>query len=167
MTAINATRSAVAGPLAAIFRVNDDLIATALGGLSAADLGQRLTNKNNPILWLAGHVAETRRFLLLILGEQVAIPWGELFSRGVELQEAGRYPSVEEINRVMEDINNKLYAKLEAFDDEQLAEPAKGVDLPNAKTVADLIALFAMHDSYHVGQMGFIRKGLGYPRIAG
>lgn len=165
MTSINATRSAVAAPIAAIFRVNDDLIAKALDGPNAAELRQRLTDKNNPMLWIAGHVAETRALLLRILGEQIDTPWAELFGRGATLQEAGRYPSVEEIKHLMQQINHKLYTKLQALDDEHLAEPAKGME--PRQTLADEIAVFAMHDSYHVGQMAFVRKGLGYPRIVG
>lgn len=57
MASSNATRSAITAPIAAIFRVNDDLIAKALEGLNAAELGQRLTDKNNPMLWIAGHWA--------------------------------------------------------------------------------------------------------------
>ena len=165
MTSMNATRSAVARPIAAIFGVNDDLIAKALDGLNAAELGQRLTDKNNPMLWIAGHIAETRALVVRILGGQIDTPWGELFGRGAALQEAGRYPSVEEIKLLMQEINHKLYARLQALDDEHLAEPAKGMEHP--KTLADQIAFFSMHDSYHVGQMAFVRKGLGHPRIAG
>ena len=165
MAAINATRSAVAAPIAAIFRVNDDLIAKALDGLTTAEFGQRLTDKNNPILWIAGHVAETRALVVRILGEQIDTPWAELFARGAALQEASRYPSIEEIKRVSQQINHKLYARLEALDDGRLAAPAKGTE--PGQTLADQMALFAMHDSYHVGQMAFIRKGLGYSRIVG
>lgn len=64
-------------------------------------------------------------------------------------------------------INRKLYAKLEALDDERLAQPAQGFELPHAKTIADQLAFFALHDAYHVGQMGFVRKALGYPGLAG
>lgn len=165
MASSNATRSAVTAPIAAIFRVNDDLIAKALEGLNAAELAQRLTDKNNPMLWIAGHVVETRVLVLRILGEQIDTPWGELFGRGATLQEGGRYPSVQEIKHVMQQINHKLYERLQALDDEHLAEPAKGTE--SGQTLADQIALFSMHDSYHVGQMAYIRKALGYPQIVG
>ena len=165
MASSNATRSAVAGPIAVIFRVNDDLIAKALDGLNPAQLGKRLTDKNNPMLWIAGHVAETRALVLRILGEQIQTPWGELFGRGATLQEGSRYPSIEEIKHVMQQINHKLHERLQALDDEHLAEPAKGTE-PD-QTLADQIAVFSMHDSYHVGQMAYIRKALGYPQIVG
>jgi hypothetical protein len=161
------TFCAVAAPIAMIFRVNDDLVSQALEGLTASELWHRPTDKNNPMLWLAGHVADTRGALLRILGEPFDATWGELFGRGSVLQEPARHPSVDEIKRVTADINCKLYAKLEALDDECLAQPAKGFDLPHAKTIADQLAFFALHDAYHVGQMGFVRKALGYPGLAG
>ena len=33
--------------------------------------------------------------------------------------------------------------------------------------VADELAFFSLHDSYHVGQLAYVRKGLGYPGLAG
>ena len=35
--------------------------------------------------------------------------------------------------------------------------------LSGAKTVADQLAFFALHDTYHVGQMAYVRKALGCP----
>ena len=132
-------------------------------GLTASEAGRCLTDKNIPMLWLAGHVADARALLLGILGQPFATTWGNLFGRGAVLQESAQYPSIEEIEQVLGEINRKLYATLEGLDDAQLAKPAEGI--PNAKTVADQIALFAMHDSYHVGQMAYVRKELGYPAI--
>lgn len=164
MTTMNATYCAVAAPIAMIFGINDDLVSRALNGLSESELWHRPTSRNNPMLWLAGHVTETRVKLLQILGETFDTTWGELFDRNATLQEPARYPSVEEIKRVMDEVKGKLYARLEALNEEQLAQPAKG---PGAKTLADQVAGFAFHDSYHVGQMGYVRKALGYPAIAG
>ena len=161
------TYCTVAAPIAMIFRVNDDIVSRALEGLTTSELSHRPTDKNNPVLWLAGHVAETRATLLRVLGEPFDTTWGNLFVRGATLQEPAGYPSVEEIKRILVKINAKLYATLEGLDDVRLAQPAQGFEMPNAKTVADQIAFFALHDSYHVGQMGYVRKGLGYSRLVG
>jgi uncharacterized damage-inducible protein DinB len=37
----------------------------------------------------------------------------------------------------------------------------------SAMTLAGELAFFAMHDTYHVGQMAYIRKALGYPGLVG
>ena len=46
------------------------------------------------------------------------------------------------------------------------AQPAT-MQLPGATTVADELAFFALHDSYHTGQLAYLRKALGYPGLAG
>jgi uncharacterized damage-inducible protein DinB len=165
MTAKNP--SAVVGPIATIFKINDGFMSRAVDGLTSEELWHRPTGHNNPILWLLGHVVQNRAGVVRSFGEPFDTGWGELFLRGSQLQEAARYPSVEEIRRVLDEVNRRLYERLESIDDLQLAQPAAGTPVPQVKTVADRLAFFAFHDSYHVGQMGFVRKGLGRSPLAG
>ena len=44
---------------------------------------------------------------------------------------------------------------------------AAPVSFAGAKTLADLLAFFAFHEAYHLGQVGFIRKQLGHSSLAG
>ena len=118
------------------------------------------------MLWIAGHVVQTRAQLLGLLGEPFDTGWGERFDRGAVIGEAEGYPSRDEIERVMREVSQRLQAKLAALDDARRAQPPS-IDLHGATTVADQVAGFAFHDSYHVGQMGYIRKALGYPALAG
>lgn len=161
-----ATCSAVATPIVMIFATNDDLALRALDGLTHKQLWEAPTERNNAMLWIAGHLVQTRALLLGLLGEPFDTGWGERFNRGAKIGDANGYPSRHEIEKAMRDVSQRLQAKLAALDDAQLAQPAS-MDLPGAKTVADQVALFAFHDSYHVGQMGYIRKALGYPALAG
>jgi uncharacterized damage-inducible protein DinB len=165
---MNTTSSAVAAPIAMMFQINQGLLARALDSLTDDELWQRPTDKNNPMLWIAGHVVQTRASILKLLGEPFDTGWGDLFQRGVALKDdRARYPSPREIDPVMRDITVRLHAKLAALDDQQLASPATGPSLPGAQTVADQIAFFAFHEAYHVGQLAYIRKALGYPALAG
>jgi uncharacterized damage-inducible protein DinB len=161
------TRSAVAAPIAMMFRVNQGLVARALDSLTDDELWRRPTDNNNPMLWIAGHVVQTRAALLKLLGEPFDTGWGDLFARGVALQDRARYPSRGDIDSVMRDVTARLHTKLAALDDEQLASPATGPVFPNAQTVADQIAFLALHESYHVGQLAYVRKALGYPALVG
>lgn len=162
-----AAYSAIAAPLAMIFRLNDDIVLRSLEGLSDEELWRRQTGRNNPILWVAGHVVQTRTVPLKILGEEFDTGWGNLFARGATLLPSTTYPSREQIQQVMSDVSRRLDAKLASVGDDQLVQPGAGPDVPGGKTVADQIAFFALHDSYHVGQMAFIRKGLGYSGLTG
>lgn len=67
---------------------------------------------------------------------------------------------------MLRDVSQRLQASLGSIDDDRLAQPTP-VKLPRARTLADALAFFALHDTYHVGQMAYIRKAPGYPRLVG
>lgn len=159
-------RSTGAAPVAMIFALNEPFVLSALDGLSPAELWRRQPDCNNPMLWIAGHVVQTRASVLGLLGSPVETGWGNLFDRGATLGDPERYPAREEIERVMREVSPLLHTGLAALDDTRLARPGTA-ELPFARTLGDELAFFAMHESYHVGQMAFIRKGLGYHRLAG
>jgi len=164
-----AMTSLVAAPIAMIFSFNDDLVLRALEGLTQDELWKAPTDRNNSMFWVAGHVVQTRAMVLQLLGEPVDRGWGKLFDRGAPaptIGEVNRYPSRKDIEREMRDVSPRLRAKLASLSDEYLAGPAR-MQLPGTKTVADELAFFALHDSYHAGQLAYIRKGLGYPGLAG
>jgi uncharacterized damage-inducible protein DinB len=161
-----ATCSAVAAPIATIFAANDNLALQAMDGLTPQQLWQAPTDRNNAMLWLAGHLVQTRTQLLGLLGEAFDTGWGDRFNRGASVGDPDGYPVREEIERVMRRVSERLHARLATLSDAQLAQPP-AAPIPGAKTIADQVALFAFHDSYHVGQMAFIRKALGYPPLAG
>ena len=159
-------QSSVATPIAKILSINDDLVSKALEGLTDEQLWTRPTARNNPMLWIVGHFIETRTQLMALLGEPFDTGWGARFVRGATLGDATQYPSREDIQHVMKEVSRRLHAKLATVSDEQMSR-APVVQSPGADTVADQVAGFVLHDCYHVGQIGYIRKALGYSALAG
>lgn len=155
-----------AGTQMFIFTFNDGFVALALKDLTQDELWHTPTDRNNSMLWVAGHIVQTRAMVLQMLGERVDTGWGNLFDRGAAIQEPAKYPSGAEIERVSREISAKLRTSLSVLSEEQLARSAS-LPIPGITTVADELAFFALHDSYHVGQLAYIRKGLGYPGLAG
>ena len=51
--------------------------------------------------------------------------------------------------------------------EEFLAAAPTGRALPGVTDNASMIAFSAFHESYHVGQMGYLRKMLGHSGVAG
>jgi|SRR5215831_17541507 len=64
--AINAT-----GPITVTFSFNEPFVEQALEGLSQEELWRAPTSHNNPILWVAGHVVQTRATVLQMLGRSI------------------------------------------------------------------------------------------------
>lgn len=158
--------SSATRPIAFQFSFNDPFILAALQGLPPAQLWQRLSPRSNPMLWIAGHVAQSRASVLGLLGTPADTGWGELFDRGASIGEPERYPGIDEVQRVLHEVSSQLQDRLSTLDDSMLGRPGMA-ELPFARTLADELAFFATHEAYHVGQMAFIRKALGYPGLAG
>jgi uncharacterized damage-inducible protein DinB len=160
------TANTSAAPIAMIFAFSDSLVLQALEGLTHEELWRPLTTSNNPLLWVAGHIVQTRAVVLQILGEQAETGWGSLFDRGAKIGNPKDYPSGPEVARVMREVSPRLHTALGALRDEQLNRPAS-FPIPGLKTLTDELAFFALHDAYHAGQLAYVRKGLGYPGLAG
>ena len=58
----------------------------------------------------------------------------------------------------------EAFAKL---NEEFLSATPTGRPLPGVTDNASLIAFSAFHESYHIGQMGYLRKMLGHTGVAG
>jgi uncharacterized protein YndB with AHSA1/START domain/uncharacterized damage-inducible protein DinB len=158
---------AAIAPLAFIFASNDSLAERTLLGVADDDLWKRPTPQSNPLLWILGHMAATRAQLLKILGDDFETGWGDAFARGVPLDDAGAYPPRAKIQEVAREVNARLFARLAAMSDADVSRQATRSFTPAVQTVGQQVAFLAMHDTYHVGQLGYVRKALGYPGVVG
>ena len=153
-------------PVAFIFASNDGLADRAFAGVKPEDLWKRPTPQTNSMLWVFAHMAAVRGRLLNLLGDNYD-PGLSAFGRGAEVQDPGTYPSREQINEASGEVNARLFAKLATLTEADLAQEASGPLPPSVRTVADRLAFLAMHDSYHVGQLAYVRKALGLPGVVG
>jgi uncharacterized damage-inducible protein DinB len=163
---ISATRPAAITPIAYIFDANDGLIRQTLSDLPADALWKQPGGDGNSIMWIVGHITQTRAGLLSLLGDRASTGWGELFRRGAQRQDPAAYPEPAAIKAAGVDFSKRLRAKLATITEDELAAPV-AVKLPNVNTVVDALAFFAFHEAYHVGQLGYVKKALGYTAIAG
>jgi uncharacterized protein YndB with AHSA1/START domain/uncharacterized damage-inducible protein DinB len=158
---------AAVAPLALIFTMNDSLAIRAFDKITDEDVWRRPTDRTNPMQWILGHMVATRAQMLKTFGESVDTGWGDTFARGAGLGPTASYPTREAIQAVSRDVNSRLYARLGALTDADLARPAPLRPTPAIQTLGDLLSFFALHDTYHVGQLGYARKAIGHPGMVG
>src|SRR5688572_32535410 len=69
-------------PLAFILALNDSLAERSFQGVADGDVWKRPTPQSNPMLWIFGHMVNTRAGLLKLVGGEAELGWGGGFSRG-------------------------------------------------------------------------------------
>lgn len=146
------------------YRTNDTLLAKALDGLTDDDAWKH-PGDANPIYWIAGHIVVYRHRLATLLGVGNDWRWGEIFKRTSQPDRSVEGPSLAEIHEALLAPGEPLAAKLAELTELDLS-PTAPVRLPTQDpSVRGMIAFFAYHESYHVGQMAYLKKWLGFPGI--
>ena len=147
-------------PTVQLFEVSQHLFRRALKDLEPESL-KRHPEGSNPMIWLAAHVTHARIGLSKITGGERQLLWRELFGRHSQSSDEGDYPDLSEIQKVFAEVTDELAERFGSLTEEELAKPS-GYDAPiEDKSVAGTITFFAYHESYHIGQMAYVRKWLG------
>jgi DinB superfamily len=155
----------VIAPSVAIFQANSRLFERAVDDLSAEQLVRSASEASNPILWIAGHVANTRFGLSAMLGRKLHRPWGDIFNRSATRPAADAYPQLSVIRGAWIHVGTALMARFEELTDAELRAPApRPFPIPD-KSMRGVIAFLAYHEGYHLGQMSYVRKWLGLPGL--
>ena len=107
-----------------------------------------------------------RAKVLKLLGQEWSAPWEGLFARGAKLAAPGEYPGIAELTQAWDDVSARLASSLAGASPEALAEPvSKGITLDGK--ISGQIAFLSFHEGYHVGQMAYLRKWLGFGQAVG
>jgi|SRR5689334_14116991 len=138
-----------------------------------AEAGQRggQGNAPNPLAWQLGHLAcvEDEVARLFTVGSSAAplVPAAlqRVCATGSPPPEPGTsYPALTELWELLERTHQRLLAILEAADVTDLDRPPQ-VTNPYFRSLGQGIYEAALHENYHVGEIGALRKALGKPRI--
>ena len=153
--------------VAGMFKANTDIIDKALAGVSSEHWFKKPSDDSNHLMFVLGHLVVHRAHTLKTLGVDWDNPWIQLFSRGAEHVADAEYPSVDEMRAAWDQVSAELSATLKQPNAELLAQDApKGPPSFDGK-ISGTVAFFAFHDTYHVGQVSYLRKWLGYGRTIG
>lgn len=150
-----------------VLKLNTRLLPYTLKGVSDEDVICRPDNKGNSMHFIAGHMLESRNILMQMMGLPVETKWGKLFTLGAKIVEQSKYPAISEIKDEWEKVSAKLLQALEEISEEKLTEKAPFEFPIDDETILGGIIFLAYHDSYHMGQLGYLRPYFGYSQIAG
>jgi hypothetical protein len=139
----------------------DNLYARALHGLDPSELTRTPSQHSNPMVWMAGHLAQSRARLARLLGAEQEVPWPSLFRRGAPPPGNEEYPALADIRREWDTAGKALRVRLRDMNDSELCADLQ-VKIPSTDgTLRGAIVFALFHEGYHVGQMGYVRRTLG------
>ena len=141
---------------------NSQAMGLNLGGITHEDSLVQPPS-GNCINWMAGHLLVHRHRMLEALGEPAPIPEELMrYDRGSQ-PVTGDGPDVLPFERLRDDLEgfkDRIVAAIQKTGDDGLAQSQ-----PSGKgTVGQRLLMLSMHEAYHTGQMGVLRRIAGKER---
>jgi uncharacterized damage-inducible protein DinB len=152
-------------PLAALFKLNTDLVLNCLQDLSDADASRCLAGGGNNVIFLAAHLTDTRHFLVAGLGNPLPNPLARYLAEARSIADIHEWPPLEEIRAAWMAVGAHLHDVLDSLNTSDLAEPNVHRFPLGDSTRLGMIAFLMQHESYHLGQVAFLRRQLGKPAM--
>jgi len=149
-----------------IFKTNASLLKKA-DDISPEHWFLKPGDASNHLMWVMGHLVNSRAAVLKALGADWSTPWSALFNRGAIPVPADQYPSVEKIRNAWAEVSAPLASAVAEVPAEVLAKPAPEGKRSIDGKVGGFVAFLAYHETYHVGQVCYLRKWLGYGQAVG
>ena len=154
--------------ISGMFRANTDIISKAIADVRPEDWFRKPGDDSNHLMWVLGHVVVHRGKVLKTLGGEWDGSWEPMFSRGApRMDDDAEYPTIDEMRAAWDQISQQLKSTLREAPADVLAQPAPEGSPSFDKKMSGIVAFYAFHDTYHAGQVSFLRKWLGYGQTVG
>lgn len=149
------------------YAFDDRMLAAVSADFDDADWRARPAEGANHAHWLLGHLAASRRDAARLLGGELdTAPWERHFGRGAGPGGPADDVPVELLRQAYVDAGRTLRDLVVGLSDEQL-ETKIGRPFPDGRdTWRGALYFLYMHEVYHIGQIGLIRRLRGKPGIA-
>jgi uncharacterized protein YndB with AHSA1/START domain/uncharacterized damage-inducible protein DinB len=146
-----------------ILALNRRLFNNVLKDVSEDHLKTRVATEANHINWIAGHIAHTRVMIANLLGSEFKIP---LENYNNAILDDAKYVSLDEIIDVFNKATHAVHTSISTATKELLNGPAH-FELPiTDQTIGGMVSFLVQHEAYHIGQLGILRKALGYDAMS-
>jgi hypothetical protein len=153
--------------IANMFKANTDIVSKAVADVASDDWFRKPGDDSNHLMWVMGHLIVHRGMTLKLLGGQWDTSWAPLFARGAERVADQEYPSADEIKTAWQQVSGDLVTAVRNAPADVLSNAAPTGSPTFDGKVSGNVALLAFHDAYHAGQVGYLRKWLGYGQTVG
>jgi hypothetical protein len=143
-----------------IFSLNERLFNNCLAGVTDAMAAERISDHNNPLVWLAVHTTWARYNIASLLGQPTKNPYNGLFENSKPFDSSMVFDSIEKVKAEWVLASALLKEGLATVTAEHLTTPAPFKNPKGDNTMLGAIIFLAQHESYDIGQMALLKKYL-------
>ena len=151
--------------LANTLRLNTKLFRNCLESLSNEAATVRPSPSTNSASFVAAHLTDSRFFLLRVLGAEAANPLAPYLSTARSIDDVKQMPSLDETLTAWTTASHALRARLETLTAAELDGPTSAPFPAAGQTMLGALTFLVQHDSYHLGQLAYLRKYAGLPAM--
>ena len=149
-------------PLVAILQTNTRLFLNCLQGVDEPAGTTRISDRTNHMAFIAVHLVDARDYLLGTLGGEQVAPFTAYGLDAVSsIDEVEKLPSLDEVREAWEEVSRRLVGRVGEVDSSVWDAEAPTQFPVDDPTTLGMLAFLMQHDSYHIGQLAFLRKHLG------
>jgi uncharacterized damage-inducible protein DinB len=152
-------------PTGAILELNGALLLNALAGLDDQTAAQPLGTSHRRVDHIAAHLLDARGFLGTLMDVDVQHGLATVLSEAMSFEVLGDRAPLSAVRTAWVEFSPALAAKLEQLEPARLDTPAVHRLPISDHTLLGAITFLLHHESYHIGQLGLLRRELGFPAV--
>lgn len=147
-----------------LFAINDNVFQVNCEGVTHADSLIRPEAGGNCFNWITGHLIGSRRAILGFLGHDWTLPDGfrDVYGRGASGADIELFLSFDQLRELWQESQGLLSTAIETQTAESWLENVTWeppFDKPEIREKR--VHFFHFHESYHLGQLGLLRRLIG------
>jgi uncharacterized damage-inducible protein DinB len=141
------------------FQASHSVLHRNLEGIRHEESLKAPRDGGNSLNWVLGHLVSTRNLVLDLLDQpSVLTPEQAVAYRG-NGGDASRFLRLEDLKAALNRTQETINSGFQKLSSDAMKAPAYG------STVGEMLAVLAFHEAYHGGQIGIIRRSLGYEGV--
>ena len=152
-------------PLQLIFNLNSKLFLNATEKVTDEMAVIRPDDQINNVVFISAHLLDARYYISDMLDLKVVNPFKDVFEKVSRVEDSDQLPGLSKIRSTWVEVSQKLSDHLTTLPEEILNRKASFKFPVTDDTVLGAITFLISHESYHLGQLGILRKYLDLPAM--
>ncbi len=152
-------------PLYEIFKLNSRIYLNCLDGMDDDQASWRPSDNSNSAAFIALHLVDTRHHIAGLVGLKLENPFASMVKGRKSIAEMRGLPALDELRDAWKGVTGEVRVRLGQLGEAELKQDT-GSKLPiDDKSLLGALTFLMQHESYHIGQLGLLRKQVGLPAM--